>query len=152
MAPGVLLLAWSPKGTLEYELYSLYFALLVVVAYYRLVRRGVRSLTHFNGLPLFAHAGIILAGYIAGTPPHPAILVALLIASAVPIPYYRRSRGHASPSPATLPRLVLVASLALLPYDNPLVEGAARIVVAAIVAYAALGPLLALALAPGEAQ
>ncbi len=143
VAPGVLLLSWPQWARLEYCLVSLYFAGLTVVALYRLVRRGVPSLAYFNGLPLFAHAGLILSSYIAGWPPHPLLLLALLAASSVPVPYFRRRPGSRSPSPALAPRLAAVAVLAILPYDNPLVEAAAFAVLAGIILYAALGPVMA---------
>ncbi len=143
VAPGVLLLAWAPQDRLSAILYSFYFAGFAAMAYYRLVRRGVRSLAYFNGLPLFAHAAVILAAYISGWPPSPLLLYTMLAASSLPIPYYRRRAGSGNPSPATLGRLALVALLALAPYDNMLVETLAYAVIAAIIAYLALGPVLA---------
>jgi len=152
VAPGVVLLSWARTVAPPewYAAYSLYFAGLAVAAYYRLVRRGVRSLTHFNGLPLFAHAIVMLASYLAGWPPHPLLLLALLAASAAKIPYFRRpSRGSpASPSPAVVPRLAGLVALALIPYDNPLVEAAAKMIIVGVVVYAAVGPLPVLSRLP----
>ena len=145
VGPGVLLLSWT-AGLVPpewYLAYSLYFAGFAVVAYYRLVRRGVRSLRYFNGLPLFAHAIVLLASYLSGVPPHPALLLFLLAASAYPIPYFRRSRSSGTPSPAVLPRFLGLLALASLPYDAEAVVVAAKIVIVGIVAYAVVGPLAA---------
>ena len=153
IAPGVLLLSWMESaGLLEgwrLAAYSLYYSLIVTVALWRLVMRGVRSLAYFSGLPLFAHALIALSSVIAGTPPDPALLLALALASAVPVPYLRRLRGQRTPSPAPLPRFAALLVLALLPYSHPLVKAAAEAVYWGVVAYAAIGPIPALAgLAP----
>jgi len=145
VGPGVLLLSWASTRVPQewYLAYSIYFAGFAAMAYYRLVRRGVRSLQYFNGLPLFAHAILIIASVIAGSPPHPLILLALLAASSLPIPYFRRRKGGSTPSPALAPRLLGLTLLALLPYDNPVVVVAARIVIVLILAYAVIGPIAA---------
>ncbi|GAB6148026.1 CDP-alcohol phosphatidyltransferase family protein [Stetteria hydrogenophila] len=153
VAPATLLLLWlGGQGLLRgvnLALYSIYFSGLVATAFWRLVRRGVRSLAYFSGLPLFAHAVAALSSIVSGRPPHPLVLLALLAASAAPVPYFRRPRGRGSPSPALGPRLAVLAALALLPYDAEPVRVLARLLYWLVVAYAALGPIPALAgLAP----
>lgn len=149
IAPATLLLLWlssqSRLGGLDLALLSAYFSGLVTVALWRLVRRGVRSLAYFSGLPMFTHALVALTSIISRRPPDPLILLALLAASAVPIPYFRRGLRHSNPSPAPWLRLSLLVVLALLPYDNPVVQALARAIFWGVVAYAVAGPIPALA-------
>jgi len=145
VGPGVVFLSWTYRVVPWewYVLYSVYFAGFAAMAFYRLVRRGVRSLQYFNGLPLFAHAVVLLASYVAGVPLHPALLLALLALSSLPVPYLRRARREGAPSPAVLPRFLGLLLLAAAPYDSPLVEAAARLVIVLVLAYAVVGPVAA---------
>lgn len=149
VAPTVLLAAWMEAGGLMegagLALYSAYFAGLYSVAFWRLVRRGVRSLAYFSGLPMFAHAIVALASVLRGEAPPPELLLALLAASALPVPYLRRLRGQATPSPAPWARAGALAALAVAPYDSQAIQALADALFWGVVAYAAVGPLPALA-------
>lgn len=131
----------------ELAILLLYFSILSTVAFYRLVYRIVWSLEYFAGLPLFVHSVVMISSVIAGSPLPPQILLVLALASAAPIPYMRRLRTRrGEPSPAPLPRLILLAVLAVVPYNNTIVQWIAHLLLAASIAYAALGyipPLLA---------
>jgi len=145
LAPLALYTAWytsTPHTRVDEALLAAYASGLVAVAFWRLVRRIVWTLQYFAGLPMFAHAGVLLLSYIAKSPVHPALLLALLLASAVPIPYLRRLTPKSStPSPATPARLAIVLALAIIPYNSHIVAAAARALLAAIIAYAIAGPI-----------
>ncbi len=153
IAPATLLLLWVNESGLlhgyDLALFSAYFSGLVTVALWRLVKRGVRSLAYFSGLPMFAHAIAFLTSIISGKPPEPILLLALLIASTVPVPYFRRGIRQRTPSPAPWLRLGVLLVLAIVPYDAGFVQDLARLLFWATVAYAIIGPVPALAgLAP----
>ncbi|MEB2836171.1 MAG: CDP-alcohol phosphatidyltransferase family protein [Desulfurococcales archaeon] len=144
LAPLTLYTAWvSARLTpLESVLLALYAGGIVAVAFWRLVHRIVWRLTHFAGLPLFVHAGVMLSSYIADSPVNPLILLALLAASAAPIPYVRRlSKSSSTPSPGVAPRAAAVLVLALLPYRNPVVILLGKLVLISLLLYAAVGAL-----------
>ena len=143
IAPLVIYASWIGNEPLPYRvLFMIYASLLGIIAFYRLIYRRVTSLTHFAGLPMFFHAGILLTGVIAGIKVHPLVLYAGLIASTIPIPYFRRMKTSSNPSPATWGRLLIILALALLPYDHQVIAGAAMAVHVLLVAYLALGWLL----------
>lgn len=132
-------------------LFALYAGGLVAAAFWRLVYRPVPSLDYFSGLPMFVHAVVLLSSVLSGASVHPAVLLALLAASAAPIPYTRRLRGRGGPSPAPWPRLAVMLLLAAAPYDNGLVAELASLVRVAVLAYALAGwlpPALGLAPSP----
>ena len=140
LAPIIAYASWIEGGDSVYRmLFIVYASLLAIVAFYRLVYRRVTGLTHFAGLPMFFHAGVLLTGIIAEIRVNPIVLFAGLAASAMPVPYFRRSKTSSNPSPATLGRLLLVSGLALLPYEHQAVVAAATIVYYMLIAYLALG-------------
>ena len=143
IAPLTLYTAWASErlSPMESALLALYAGGIVAVAFWRLVHRIVWRLTHFAGLPLFVHAGVMLSSYIADAPVNPLILLALLAASAVPIPYVRRLPKSSTPSPGVAPRAAAVLVLALLPYRNPVVMLLGKLVLISLLLYAALGAL-----------
>ncbi len=147
IAPLVVYTGWArSSGALESEvslaLFTIYAAGLVAVAFWRLVRRIVWSLQYFAGLPMFVHSGVLLLPVIAGTPIHPAVLLALLLASGLPVPYLRRLKPSSpTPSPATPLRLAVVAGLALIPYHLHPIKVAAKLLLLALLAYAVTGPI-----------
>ena len=143
IAPLVIYASWISGEPLAYRiLFVVYASLLGIVAFYRLIYRRVTGLTHFAGLPMFFHAGILLTSVIAGIKVNPLVLYAGLIASAVPVPYFRRMKTSSNPSPATWGRLLVILVLALLPYDHWVIVDAAMIVHIMLVAYLALGWLV----------
>ncbi|MEB3816631.1 MAG: CDP-alcohol phosphatidyltransferase family protein [Desulfurococcales archaeon] len=154
VAPLIVYAAWAtPRlSPLDRALLAAYSGGIVAVAFWRLVKRVVWRLTHFAGLPMFAHAGVLLLSYIGDVLVKPVILIGLMIMSAVPVPYLRRLRwGSRNPSPGTLPRLLAVLIIAVLPYHAAPVVAAARVALAALLAYAAVGfipPLLGLTPGP----
>ena len=157
IAPLTLYTAWvsGRLSPLESALLALYAGGIVAVAFWRLVHRIVWRLTYFAGLPLFVHAGVMLSSYMAGTPVNPLILLALLAASAAPIPYVRRLSESSTPSPGTAPRAAAVLALALLPYRSPVVMLLGKLVLIALLLYAALGalpPLLGVAPGPRSGE
>lgn len=148
IAPVTLLLLWLNSLSMlsghNLILFSAYFSGIVTVALWRLVKRGVRSLAYFSGLPMFAHAIIALTSIISNEPPEPLLLLALLIASTLPIPYFRRGLHQRTPSPAPWPRLALLATFALVPYGHAIIQHIARLLFWIIVVYAIIGPIPAL--------
>jgi CDP-diacylglycerol--serine O-phosphatidyltransferase len=144
IAPLVIYASWLSQsgslGLVDAALLTVYGSIIVPVAFYRLVYRVVWSLNYFHGLPLFVHAGLLLTSIISGSPVNPAVLVIAALMSALPVKYFRTSR-RGRPSPLAAPRLALVLSLALLPYDNALVAGAAQAVNWLLIGYIAAGPL-----------
>ena len=148
IAPVTLLLLWLNSLSMlsGYNLVTLsvYFSGIVTVSLWRLVKRGVKSLAYFSGLPMFAHAIIALSSIISSEPPEPLLLLALLAASAVPIPYFRRGLRQQTPSPAPWLRLAILIAFALIPYNHELIQHIARLLFWTIVAYAIIGPIPAL--------
>ena len=146
VAPIIIYASWlaglgGGYGHLEIALIALYGAIIIPVSLYRLVYRIVWSLEYFHGLPLFAHAGLLLTSIVSSAPINPVILVAAAIMSALPVKYFRTPR-KGSPSPMPVPRLLAIALLALLPYDNIIVRYAALLVKWGLVAYIVVGPIL----------
>ena len=135
-------------------LFAAYAGGLVAAAFWRLVYRPVPSLDYFSGLPLFVHAIVLLSSVLSKEPVHPALLLALLAASAAPVPYTRRLRGGGAPSPAPWSRLAVMILLAAAPYGNELVAELAYAARTAVLAYALAGwlpPALGLTPSPGRA-
>ncbi len=146
VAPLIIYASWlagleDRPGLLDVVLIAVYSSIIIPVSLYRLVYRIVWSLEYFHGLPLFVHAGLLLTSIVSSTPINPGILVIAALMSALPVKYFRTSRRE-TPSPMPLPRLLTVALLALLPYDNTLVKYAALSVKWGLIVYIALGPVL----------
>jgi phosphatidylserine synthase len=150
IAPLTLYLSWASRtaGLQDLVLLSIYAGGIVAVAFWRLVRRIVWELTHFAGLPMFVHAGVLITSYLARIKLNPLILVGLMLASAIPIPYMRRiSKSRGTPSPGVSVRAAIVALFAVIPYNNTAVIYASKIALVGLLLYAALGflpPLLGL--------
>ncbi len=145
VAPLIIYASWlagleDQPSLLDIVLIAAYSAIIIPVSLYRLVYRIVWSLEYFHGLPLFVHAGLLLTSIVSSTPVNPGILVIAALMSALPVKYFRTSRREA-PSPMLLPRLLTVALLALLPYDNTLVKYAALSVKWGLIAYIVVGPI-----------
>jgi len=155
IAPLVIYASWLSRtasaDSMDTLLLALYGSIIIPVALYRLVYRIVWSLSYFHGLPLFVHGGLLLTSIVSGAPINPLILVAAAIMSALPVKYFRTS-GRGKPSPMAAPRLLLVALLALLPYDNIVVRQAANTVKWLLIAYLATGPLLYYIMGRGRAH
>ena len=154
IGPLVAYAAWIrtlDPGQLYTLIYVVYAGGLVAVAFWRLIYRVVWSLRYFAGLPMFAHAAVLLSSIIAGSPIPAPILLALLAASAAPIPYVRRLSEKSTPSPGMPLRLLIVTAIALVPYDWEPIQELAWLLRAAILVYAAAGaipPLLGLTPSP----
>ena len=150
IAPLTLYLSWATRdaSTLDIALLSIYTGGIVAIAFWRLVRRIVWELTHFAGLPMFVHAGVLITSYLARVELSPLILLGLMTASAIPVPYTRRiSKKGRTPSPAVSLRAAVVLLFAAVPYQNRLVVYASEAGLIALLLYAALGflpPLLGL--------
>ncbi len=150
IAPLVLYSSWiSTKGIgkLYLWLFLVYSGFLIGIAFWRLVYRVVWSLGYFAGLPLFVHALTLLLSIISGRILPVYIYLAMLIASALPVPYLRRLSFKSTPSPGGVLRFSLALVIAVIPYSPWIVKVIAEILIYAILLYAALGflpPLLGL--------
>jgi phosphatidylserine synthase len=151
IAPLTLYLSWVFSGATSIRdliLLSIYAGGIVAVAFWRLVRRIVWSLTHFAGLPMFVHAGVLITSYLAHVRVNPLVLVGLMLASAVPVPYVRRiSKSGGTPSPGVSIRAAIVLLFAVIPYNNAVVIEASKVALGGLLLYAATGflpPLLGL--------
>ncbi len=143
IAPLIIYSSWSSReANLLYKLLFVgYAGVLIGVAFWRLVYRVVWSLSYFAGLPLFAHALILLSAVIAGKVIPIYILYAMLIASSIPIPYLRRFSTKSTPSPGGPFRLALALLIAVIPYNNKPIEILAEIIIYSTILYLILGPL-----------
>lgn len=150
IAPLTLYLYWASRTSslLDVVILSIYAGGIVAVAFWRLVRRIVWELTHFAGLPMFVHAGVLITSYLARVKLNPLILVGLMLASAVPVPYMRRlSKSGGTPSPGVSIRAATLLLFAVIPYGNAAVVYASKIALAGLLLYATTGflpPLLGL--------
>ncbi len=130
----------------------IYASIILPVSFYRLVYRVRRRLDYFPGTPLFVHASIVIGLAFSGEEVTLRILLILILAAigtGVSIPYMRRipdRRGRASnPSPALIPRILLILILIFVPYGNPLSRILGKAILSLAILYLGLGwipPLL----------
>ncbi len=145
VAPIVIYASWltTTENNNEYLIYvTLYASVLIPFAYYRLIYRVVASLEYFYGLPLFFHAGLIITSILANQIIHPVVLFTSLMLTILPIKYFRRKRTSKQPSPLTPLRLLLVLSIAIIPYSHSIVVKLALAIQYILIVYMLLGPVL----------
>lgn len=143
IAPLIVYASWSSEASsLLYKLlFIIYSGVLIGISFWRLVHRIVWSLSYFAGLPLFAHAIILLTAVIAGKILPIYLLYVMLIASSFPIPYLRRFSMKSTPSPGGIFRLTIAILIALVPYNNEPIRFLSEIIIYTIIAYLIIGPL-----------
>ena len=121
---------------------ALYAAVMIPYSFYRLAYRRVADLSYFPGAPLFTHTLIMTGSIIGGIKINPLTFLVLAALSILPLRYLRRlpgKRGQKSPSPALIPRLVLLALLASLPYSGILGRSLGVLLILASLLYVFLG-------------
>ena len=143
IVPSILLLLYEAQNTstTEYVAYATYTASLISLAFYRLVYRRVESLNYFSGLPLLAHALVILAGIMALRNVNILLLYYLLALSLLPIPYYRRpSSGGKTSFPVA--RIIGALLLAVIPYGGWIAELIYWLVTMGVIVYSVSGAII----------
>lgn len=121
------------------DLYMLYGAGLIVISLWRLVSRQVASLAYFAGLPMMVHAAVLISATILGVRLPQPLLIAMLVATVLPIPYVRRAGRKGSPSPGAHVRALLALVLAALPFESWPVKVLAKVMLVAAVVYTCAG-------------
>ncbi|MCE4625245.1 MAG: CDP-alcohol phosphatidyltransferase family protein [Desulfurococcales archaeon] len=129
-------------STTEKMFLGIYAATMIPYSFYRLAYRRVASLTHFPGAPLFTHTLLMVGSIIGEVRVNPLLLLLLAALSILPVRYPRKLPGRGrkgSPSPALIPRLVILAVIALIPYKGLIGWGLGVILVFSALLYALLG-------------
>lgn len=132
----------STFSAIEKVFLGIYAAVMIPYSFYRLAYRRVSSLTHFPGAPLFTHTLLMVGSIIGEVRVNPLLLLLLATLSILPVRYPRKlpSKGEqGSPSPALIPRLVVLAVIALVPYDGLIGYSLGVVLVFSALLYALLG-------------